>query len=178
VSGCALACALEGQQQDPHSIGIISNDEPIARGAYDPSHGKAATLNISNGIITNKDLIAGTVSVYRISPQGISVDDLIPLLKGARKDANLFAISAASAAKIRAIKRDNGDRALCVLDECDCDQEGNKHTAHAHISLCRRYAANGVDQNDPEYAQIKRDLLDLFRPKTSIVWSEVKAKAA
>lgn len=178
MSGCTLACVLEGLQQDSYSIGVVADDESIARGAYDPSHGRAATLNIGNGIITNRDLIAGTVSVYRISSTGISIDDLVPLLKGARKDAELFAISAASAAKIRSIKRANGDRALCVLDECECDQAGNKHAAHAHISLCRVYSEGGVDANDPEYAQIKQDLLKLFRPKTSIVWPEIVAKAA
>lgn len=173
MSGCSAGCPREAISQDNVSIGTISDDESIARGAYDPSHGNAKTYNIKGQLIPVKDVIAGTGSVYRLAPRGVAVADLIKILEDGRPDQNLFAVTAVPAAKIRGIEWPEGGRAFCVVDECDSDRLGNKHPAHAHIALCRNLATADLDRTDPNIVQVYRDLMNLFRSSQSHVWNRL-----
>lgn len=120
MSGCAAGCPRELIQQDTVSLGVIANDEVIARGAYDPSHGEAKKRKITNQIIRKDDLIDGACSVWRLAPPGITLEQLIVRLEEIKEDP-LFAVTTAAAADIRLIKLPTGTRAFCVVDECECD---------------------------------------------------------
>jgi hypothetical protein len=153
-------------QQDQDSLGIITDDEVIVRGAFDPRSAKAATGNIRSSIIPKEHLLTGQLSVWRLDPPGIAINDL-----AARLDSipgqSLYALCGLPAGTIRSISRDS-DRAFSVVDECECDQEGNKHPAHAHIALCKSLVAQGLGKDHPDFEQVRTELY--FKLKSSLVW--------
>ncbi|HMI17944.1 MAG TPA: hypothetical protein VK533_00230 [Sphingomonas sp.] len=154
-------------------MGVIADDEHIARGAFSPSHGNAKTLSIKNGLISRASLFAGQCSVWRLNPPGIEVADLITILAAGRPEQRLFAISAKTAEQIREIQIEGGIRAFCVVDECDCDQDGNKHPAHAHIALCKQMIAAGFSEGDARFVKVHRDLVALLAPAR--IWEDKAA---
>jgi hypothetical protein len=175
VNCCTSGCPRERVQQDPQSLGIIADAERIARGAFDPSHGDARKLKIRPGLIARGNLYLGECSVWRLAPLGIHVADLVPRLENARSGQKLFAISARMAGEIRAIKFGDGDQqAFCVVDECECDQEGNKHEAHAHIAFCREAIKAGCFQDDPRFTVAHRELITILQ-QGDFVWTNKAA---
>lgn len=143
-------------QQDEVSLGPIADDETIVRGALDPRHWNAKDRKIKAAVIRKKDLFSGNLSVWRVEPHGISLAELVERL-GAVPEQRLAALCGISARDIRSIEA-SGARAFSVVDECDCDRDGNKHPAHAHIALCKSLIANGVDLEHPEFEQVRTEL--------------------
>lgn len=160
-------------QQDPISLGVIEDDETIVRGAFDPRSGNARTGLIKSAIIPKPDLLSGNFSVWRIEPNGISCDRLITHLDKI-PDQSLFVLCAIAARDLRSMKI-GSDRALSVVDECDCDQVGNKHEAHAHIALCKGLAAQGIGKDHPDFEQLRQELHVMF--KDGIIWEKLRPPA-
>lgn len=182
MSGCLGGCPREQQQQDNVSLGIIADNEVISRGGF-YSSGVDKKGKIRPSLIRKSDLKIGQCSVWRMSPPGLTPDVLIPLLKASRADP-LLVLASTTAQKIREVTLVSGGRAFCVVDECDCDQEGGKHPAHAHIALCGvAVAATPELANlDPladteDFIQAHRDLVLLFKAGPTL-WQEPLAEAA
>src|SRR5205807_713634 len=98
---------------------------------FDPSHGSLRKRKIRECLIPKTHLFDGEASVWRIGGVGIPLGDLIEKLKGSRSDP-LFAVLAVQAKDIRDIRLGAiGPRAFCLVDECECDADGNKLPAHA-----------------------------------------------
>lgn len=171
------ACPRELVIQDRFSIGLINDNECLARGAFAPSHGNPRTHNVSNQILPVAEIMRGQGSVYRLAPSGVDIGSLVTLLESTKPEQKLFALIAVGAAEVREI-RYGERRAFCVVDECDSDGQGAKHSAHAHISICSALADTGVDRSDLEFNQAIRDLLTLFRRKDRQVWQAIPQKAA
>lgn len=174
MSGCSSGCPRELVQQDPVSLGVIDDQEIIVRGAFDPRSGNAKTRNIKAAIIPKEDLLSGTFSVWRLEPPGISCSDLIQTLD-VIPDQSLFALCGLSAKEIRSVKA-GAVRALSVVDECECDREGNKHKAHAHIAICKSLLAQGIHKDHPDFEQARTELHAKF--KGSEIWMGWKPKPA
>lgn len=168
MSQCSSGCPRELVQQDPISLGVIENDETIVRGAFDPRNGNARTGNIKSAIIPKDDLLSGNLSVWRLAPQGIDREDLINRLD-VIEGQSLFALCGVNAGDLRSI-RIGSRRAISVVDECDCDQDGNKHEAHAHIALCKSLVQDGITKEDPHFEQIRTELHG--RLKKSKIWEK------
>jgi len=49
------------------------------------------------------------------------------------------------------------------VDECECDAEGNKHPAHAHIALCKFQKADGITMEDAPFIDAHRALIETFK---------------
>jgi hypothetical protein len=134
--------------------------ENLARGADGPDIHFDKRGNPKIALIREGHLLDGKLSVWRISDEsGLGISDLKEILvKLAPSHQKLYTIFSITAKVVRSIKV-NGDisRALCVLDECDTDREGNCHAAHAHISLCRQ-KSNYFRENRLEFEQIRSDL--------------------
>jgi hypothetical protein len=156
-------------QQDPISLGVIDDDETIVRGAFDPRSGNARTRLVKSAIIPKPDLLSGNFSVWRIEPEGISCDRLISRLD-VIPGQSLFALCAIAARDLRAMKI-GSERALSVVDECECDQAGNKHEAHAHIALCKGLVAQGVGKDHPDFEQLRLELHVMF--KDGVIWEKL-----
>lgn len=173
---CPIPCPFEATTQDALSPGPVANDEAIARGAYDPSQGNAKTGNIKLGVVARKDLLANQLSVWRLAgdPPRITIDDLATRLQARTDLGTLFAIVSTEAETIRSLRSPTtGGRAFCVRDECDCDQNGNKHPAHAHVAICNSARGPGFSVESPDFVQIHRDLAHAF--KANKVWEAPKA---
>lgn len=168
---CAQACPKEAEPRDDASPGPIADGEKIARAAFDPSAGSAAKGKIENSVVRKKDLFAGELSVWRLgdTPPSIDLPDLIEFLMRREEDRTLFAIVWSEAVSIREIRSPlDGSRALCVLDECVTDHEGNKHPAHAHIALCCNVKNSpDFDEKSETFTQIYRDLANLLKNDTA-----------
>ena len=82
--------------------------------------------------------------------------DVTQLLKAHADQQNeLHAVLQVNAGKVRSqvfpIDELNV-RCFFIVDECDCDLEGNKHPAHAHIGLCCDLLRINEDDDDDAVA--------------------------
>ncbi|WP_407194399.1 hypothetical protein [Bradyrhizobium sp. STM 3566] len=73
----------------------------------------------------------------------------------------------ASVAAIRAYEV-NDERGFSVLDECDLDDQGSKHPAHAHIAICERLREK-ITRDDEVFAGLQEWLKLLFE-KSPPIW--------
>lgn len=172
--GCAEVCPREQVQADLASLGIIGDDEPIARGAYYPSHIKSG--KITNQLMKPADVHGGHCSVWRLKSGSMTVEMVVPILVEGRSNP-LHKIVTVPASKIRELKLADGRRAFCVVDECECDQQGNKHEAHAHIALCANARAAGLKQDDEIFVQAYRSLVLMFR-RGHVAWEAPQHEAS
>lgn len=175
MSACDDGCPREETQQDPISIGPIGGSEIIARGGHSPRHGDAVKRKPRAALIRGEDLLSGNYSVWRIEPTGIACMDLVDRLSGV-PGQTLFALFAISAEEIRRVRTVAGDRAFFVVDECECDAEGNKHPAHAHIGICSALIDGGLKREDEVFEQARQDLYGLL--KTNPIWYILPSLAA
>jgi hypothetical protein len=167
---CGRDCPLETVKQHSGSPGVISDDERVSRGAYGPTlHYRKG--RITNALIRNNDLVAGRLSVWRLGPgAGLDIEALTQILSRlAPAGQYLKSIKAVSVQRIRQITASNQTRSACVLDECQTDDRGGEHPAHAHISPCRHAPQLTVD--DPNFQRLKSCLLDLFTEPASEIWA-------
>lgn len=164
---CPDICPLEQATRDTASPGPVGAGELIARAAFSPSAGEAQKRKIRTGLVARRDLFADQLSVWRlagVSPL-IPLSDLIDRMIAEQGDRRLFAVVWAEASQIRKLQRpSDGSRALCLLDECTCDQVGGKHPAHAHIAICQSIRSQPSFNGESEdFIQICRDLSHLLQ---------------
>ncbi|MBB3972507.1 hypothetical protein [Hansschlegelia beijingensis] len=160
-----MLCEIEREQRDQLSPGPVACEERIARGAFAPSAGDARKARISLGIVAKRDLFGDQLSVWRLAgdPPRVRLDELAERLRREEAQRTLFAIVWALAQEIRAIRL-MGEKALCVLDECDTDHNGGKHPAHAHIAISPGFRAKfQLTSESSEFQQLVRDLANLLK---------------
>jgi hypothetical protein len=165
---CAQVCARELVSRDPGvSPGPIHSDESIHRGIF-PSQIKGG---LKSSVVTAGHLWNGQLSVWRLG--GVVALDLPALLDileplMVRADGERFSqLRPASVAVIRDYQV-NGERGFSVLDECDLDDQGRKHSAHAHIAICDRLRER-ITREDEVFAGLQEWLKLLFE-KNPPIW--------
>jgi len=169
---CAANCPPEQEPQHAMSPGLVLDEEDIVRGAFSPMH-RTGTGSVKLGAIRNKDLLAGKLSVWRVSPAArTSLDDVYELISDRMpQDNKMLALLKASAGDLRKITdAKSGARALCVVDECETDADGGAHPAHAHIAICRCLRNNISTAEDTVFTGIKELLLAVLRENA--IWFE------
>jgi hypothetical protein len=120
---------------------------------------------VKNSIVKNSDLLAGRLSIWRLSK--LAGTDLATveeqLLEHAPEGQELSEALCTRAGEIRAIRiAQRAGQSLCVLDECEVDEEGNAHPAHAHIALCEQILKVVSGRDDPLFQQLKNELVRQF----------------
>lgn len=161
VSSLRTSCSLQLISQHEKSAGTIEDEEAICRGAFGPDlHYKKGAIKIS--FIRKSDIQKGILSVWRYSDKAkMSLDDIWSIIASETPNNNhLIEIYHTTADSIRKMK--SGNWFFCVLDECNTDDKGGYHKAHAHISPCR-VRLTRVVISEKEIEQIRADLLFLFR---------------
>ena len=162
---CSVSCPRELVSQDSVSPGPIEPAETVARGAYDPSHGKAGKATIKPAFIDKRALASSELSIWRLgaTPVGLPLPRLKAIMRITGGGRKLFAVGMALASDVRGVSLETtGHRALCVVDECDCDQSGNKHPAHGHIKLCPHLEGGGLHADSPEIKELQLKLRHIF----------------
>ena len=176
MNSCSEACPRETVSADDASPGPIEKDEVICRGAFHAEppvnslhFNKDGAVKIA--VIRNADLRHGTLSVWRASNKvGLSVDDVAQLVATyGPNNQSLMQVLGVEASHIRSSRITvSSGRIYCIVDECETDDLGNKHPAHAHISLCRKLFPVAPDQVDLAFIQAREHLYLLF--SKSVVW--------
>lgn len=163
---CADTCP-ESCSQDPEiSPGPVEDVERVARGAYTPMHGVPS--NIRASFVRKKDLKAGTLSVWRISEK---TDFDLPklharLMEVGPDNNNLAGFYSAHVEELRAVIEEiSRIRAFCIKDECDIDDSGGKHPAHAHIAICKCLSGDGSFYDTPQFEKVADRLIAIFRKR-------------
>lgn len=157
--GCQVNCPKELKSQDAASFGVVEDEEQIVRAALSPRHVKSQRIKAA--LIPKNHLFEGHLSVWRYGGRGIPHNALVERL-GTVPDQELFALCGLKAGQIRGIKVGTS-RALSVVDECECDRDGGKHEAHAHIALCKTLIAAGMSKEDALFEQTRQELYALFK---------------
>jgi hypothetical protein len=164
MNGCHKDCPLEAEQADHRSVGVVDDDELIIRAAYDPAHFKKGKLQ--NSIIRAKDLLAGTLSVWRVSEKsGIDVAAAVKICKENRPlGQSLAEVRGVAVGELRAARRPeiNG-RLFCVVDETDTDEGEGSHPAHAHVRVCQQLMEVIHDGQDEVFIMVKSHLTFLVK---------------
>ena len=156
---------LESQSQDHRSPGLVSDDERICRGGFDPMH--YAKGKPKNSIIRADDLLTGSLSVWR-GGVGSQVDfDLavFEIAKSAPAGQSLKSVFAPNASEIRDIQLGEPGRVFYVVDDCATDGEGGHHVLHAGIRICPQLKIESKE--DDRFLQAKSHLLRVLK-KTEI----------
>ncbi|TBD68309.1 hypothetical protein ELH16_08575 [Rhizobium ruizarguesonis] len=168
---CSYGCFDEAEQLDEVSPGPVRDEEVLCRSAF----GKKAHYNNSGpkaGFINNKDLLAGTLSVWRRldgTPQ--EMDDIREQLFPPEGNA-LWDVFGAKAGDIRSIRASNEPtlQALHAYDDCRTDNSGGKHRKHAVLAICQAFSPSSLSKDDSIYVEI-RDALFRMLLKSSPQWS-------
>ncbi|MCR9056298.1 MAG: hypothetical protein NXI02_03105 [Rhodobacteraceae bacterium] len=110
------------------------------------------------GVIPISHLRNAQLSVYRSGgPHDFEHNDVIKQMRkveeqgSAERPKKLHSILKALALEIRSIYyQEDNERFRCflIVDECVCDQNGNKHPAHAHIGFCSELSK--LDEGDED----------------------------
>ncbi|MDI2109515.1 MULTISPECIES: hypothetical protein [Bradyrhizobium] len=145
---CPPVCPREQTPRDPDSLGVIGSEESIYRGVFPSDRNKAG---VKRSAIAAKQLWNGQISVWRACPLvETSLDQLVALLepllvrpKGEKYDH----LKSVPASLIRAHQVD-GERSFHLLDECEYDDHGNKHPAHAQIAICEHLKQKITESDD------------------------------
>jgi hypothetical protein len=133
-------CCLEQESQHCISPGVVQDDEMICRAAYAPMHIKkgADRSRIDISYLRKADIANNTLSVWRYSELSqASIQQIWDVCKQKEADGQkIWKLLFVSAREIR--KPDAHRDQFCLLDECQVNETGGSHRAHAHISMCRR----------------------------------------
>lgn len=167
---CSGDCPFESIQMDGRSPGPVENDEIVVRSSNDPRH-YSKTGKLSPSIIRASDLFNGTLSVWRASEKsGLSVAGVSIQVQAdcdaqnakepnPKKRQSVKALHPLKVADIRAMRtEDKSSRLFCVIDECETDDNGGFHRAHAHIRLCHNVKDGLVSTEDDAFGFAKRAL--------------------
>jgi hypothetical protein len=164
---CPVICPREQVSNDEVSPGPIDADESILRAVFPSDRG---TQGIKRSVIPRSQLWEGRLSVWRLSQRvGFSVEQLVAMLepRAVRGNGETFdQLRACHASTLREFQVNNA-RAVCLVDECTIDTEGNKHPAHAHIAICE-VLRKSITRGDDTVIAIQEGLKLLFEPTT--VW--------
>lgn len=161
MTECVDVCPLEQLQRDHRSPGTVDAQEFVARASYDPRHYKKN--KVQSSVIRAADLFNGTLSVWRVSAKaGMSLPELSAKLQADCEDGQrVKALHPISVAEIRALRtEDNTRRLFCVVDECETDDDGGHHPAHAHIRICDELKRQMPDTQSELFVHAKRTLFD------------------
>jgi len=165
MTQCLDGCPLEDVQRDVRSPGPVEANELVARASYDPRHYKKN--KVQSSVIRATDLFAGTLSVWRVSGKAsMTLPGLSAKLQAdCEPGQTIKALHPVSVDQIRRMKtEDKQSRLFCVVDECDVDDQGGHHHAHAHIRICDHLKAQMPDMD-----------CDLFRYAKSALVQAAKA---
>lgn len=156
-------CQIEQTSQSSHSPGPVLDAELVCRWALDPSHINARTRHIKASIIEKGPLSRGMQSAYRAGKEtNFHFDDLRDLyFQSPRPGQTLVQILGVRASKIRDLSGQGGP-ALRVVDETECDREGNHHPNHVHITPCRWDPAYPLNDNKADWLLPLQDKLVLL----------------
>lgn len=133
-----MSCPLEQQKRSHLSAGTIADDELICRGAIDGTHGNRNTGSVRSALIEKKALAEGALSIFRAKgTTGWELRDVAIQLMSMGILRPVFKVIGVPASELRSITI-NAVK-ICVLDETECDQAGNHHSLHGHISPCRNH---------------------------------------
>ncbi len=147
-----MSCPHEKVPQSAHSPGVISNDELICRGALDGSHGNKKSGVVRHTIIDKKALADGHLSIFRAGGNtGWGLADVAAQLQSMKLIKPLFKVLGVSAGTLRAIKV--GGVNVCIVDETECDDQGNHHKLHGHVTPCRLHAQ--LDPTTDQFDQLR-----------------------
>lgn len=155
---CPDICPREQISADPEvSPGPIGGAEEICRGAYDPMHFKKGRLK--NSFIRPNDLLAGKLSVWRLS-QPVELEDLVEILSGFNPPENhLQMIRSSLADDIRNLSIASRDgRVFSVIDDCTAFPDGGKHPAHAVIAICEALEPHTLSKESPLFEEIRNKI--------------------
>jgi hypothetical protein len=173
---CHVQCPRELQQHDPVSVGTIVDDESICRGVY-PSDKKNGHVKLS--FIPPSHLLRGELSVWRVSARAkITIDDLAKILDPMARSSGekIEEIRICLAKTIREYRlNDETERSFCIVDECDIDDKGGKHPAHAHIKICQtksRYLEQ-LDISEPDIEQLRAEIISGMREGLKLIFETI-----
>lgn len=165
-----MVCPLEQLERDPRSPGVIDDDEDIVRGAYDPMHFKGARIRPS--VLRSGDLAKGQLSVWRSSAKsGSNLKDIESILgeNGPSQHA-LAAMLVVNAQRIRELREQVSNlRLFCIVDECDTNEDGGWHRAHAHIALCMNLEDDVKNTDSERFVSLKEQLYLIFKQRVITV---------
>jgi hypothetical protein len=168
---CPPVCPREITPRDEASPGVIGPDEDICRAYFASDRNKTT---VKRSAIRAKDLWAGELSVWRVSALvNCTVEQIVEFIDPlvVRSDDEHFSILGAVKASVLREHRIDGvdERSFSVLDECEIDDAGNKHIAHAHIAICDHLKAN-ITRGDQTFIALQDALNLLFKPGNPL-WS-------
>lgn len=166
---CPPICPREQVPRDPESLGVVGTEESIYRGVFPSDRNKAG---VKRSAIAAGQLWEGQISVWRACPLvGTTLNELKVLLepqlvrpKGERYDQ----LRCIPVAKIREHQVD-GERSFSLLDDCEFDNFGNKHPAHAQIAICERIKQRLADRADDTFIALQEGL-KLLVEGGALVW--------
>lgn len=163
-------CPRETGSQDEASPGPVDNGELICRGAYLPDHIRADD-RIRMGVLPISHLQKAQLSVYRSGgPYALEYAIALQQLRkveaqGTKENPRvLAAVLRATACAIRGIHYSGAEvpiRCFFIVDECECDQNGNKHPSHAHIGFCCELKKLDEDDEDKMFMTWAQEQLKL-----------------
>ncbi|MGY4237294.1 hypothetical protein ACVIIW_006241 [Bradyrhizobium sp. USDA 4449] len=141
--------------------------EHIHRGVF-PSQIKEG---LKSSVVTASHLWNGQLSVWRLG-EAVSLDlqQLVALLEPLMVRSNGEKFNQLRPASVSTIRdyQINDERGFSVLDECDLDDDGTKHPAHAHIAICERLKEK-IDREDEVFAGLQEWLKLLFE-RNAPIW--------
>ncbi|RYZ82454.1 MAG: hypothetical protein EOP06_21640 [Proteobacteria bacterium] len=122
--------------------------------------------NVAPNFLPKSHLQIGKLSVYRLSDKAefdrsgvVAAIEALPFEKN-----SLSKILGPLVREIREVRISGiPGRVFCVRDECDTDDQGGKHHAHAHIALCEHFFPEPIDKDSDFFKQAYADLSTLFR---------------
>lgn len=143
-------CECEREKQSPHSPGIVSNDESLAKTVYYPGHVDDDD-RITPDAFSLEDLKTRGVSVDRLAHVDFAVMAEGGKQRAERQDAEPRGYCEVLTADLRQIRDQETDqRTLCVRDTA-------LETDPAHADFIR-----SADQNRTVLRALRGDLPDLF----------------
>ncbi|RXH15151.1 hypothetical protein EAS54_18870 [Bradyrhizobium guangzhouense] len=148
---------------------MLSSEE-IHRGIF-PSQIKKGGL-LKSSVVTASHLWNGQLSVWRLGTVvSLELDALIEVLEPLMIRANGERFSQLRPASVSVIRNYQVDdeRAFSVLDECDLDDKGNKHRAHAHVAICEKLKAKIASVEEEKFNALQ-EWLKLVLEQRTPVW--------
>lgn len=161
-------CPDEIISQHPDSPGIVADKECICRGAFGPSpsiHYKADG-SVKGSFVRGGDLLKGTLSVWRSTDgEYITHDDLAGIMNDNKPDDKVqcWVIYGCPAKEIREQSvLEIGTNVFCIVDNCEIDDVGNTHPAHAEIHVREEFEQYLTGPDTLDFLKIKNALATIL----------------
>ncbi|MGR9224036.1 hypothetical protein [Rhizobium leguminosarum] len=170
---CLEGCPVDHEQFDPASPGPVEDEETVCRGAFGKRAHYTNSGVLRHAFIRGNDLIAGSLSIWRIDENSPEEKEEIKALIEAHPppENRLWDIMGAAAGSIRSIRAPSrpDEQALHVFDDCVIDDSGNKHPKHAAIGICKTLHSETLEKDTPLYVEIRDALHQCFMKRA--IWS-------